>query len=89
MDLAWPVAVAGGRIHFLHAANGGAADLSHWLSGCRSAAKAHGVKTDTPVLVVHRFLNFKQADNAVFSILYCNTETFVFSQQIGGASHEL
>jgi GntR family transcriptional regulator len=43
---------------------------------------------DTPVLEVHRFLNFKQANNAVFSILYCNTETFVFSQQIGGASHD-
>jgi GntR family transcriptional regulator len=45
-------------------------------------------KTDKPVLVVHRFLNFKQADNAVFSILYCNTEPFVFSQQIGGARHD-
>jgi GntR family transcriptional regulator len=38
--------------------------------------------------VVHRFLNFKQAANAVFSILYCTTEPFVFSQQIGGASHD-
>jgi GntR family transcriptional regulator len=46
------------------------------------------VKANTPVLVVHRFLNFKQADNAIFSILYCNTETFVFSQQIGGVSHD-
>jgi GntR family transcriptional regulator len=50
-------------------------------------AKLMDVKIDTPVLVVHRFLNFKQAHNAVFSILYCNTEPFVFSQQIGGASH--
>ncbi len=46
------------------------------------------VNADTPVLVVHRFLNFKQADNAVFSILYCNTEPFVFSQQIGGLNHD-
>jgi GntR family transcriptional regulator len=46
------------------------------------------VKTRTPVLVVHRYLNFKQAQNAVFSILTCNTETFVFSQQIGGVSHD-
>ncbi len=45
------------------------------------------ITADTPVLVVQRFLNFKQAPNAVFSILYCNTEPFVFSQQIGGASH--
>jgi GntR family transcriptional regulator len=46
------------------------------------------VKTRTPVLVVQRFLNFKQAANAVFSILTCNTETFVFSQQLGGLIHD-
>jgi len=43
---------------------------------------------DSTVLEVHRYLNFKQADNAIFSILTCNTETFVFSQQIGGLSHD-
>ena len=42
----------------------------------------------TPVLEVHRFLNFKQADNAVFAKLFCNTQNFVFSQQIGGLSHD-
>ncbi|WP_319407971.1 GntR family transcriptional regulator [uncultured Desulfosarcina sp.] len=42
---------------------------------------------NSPVLKVHRYLNFKQADNAVFSKLFCNTDTFVFSQQIGGLSH--
>jgi GntR family transcriptional regulator len=46
------------------------------------------VTSDTPVLVVHRFLNFKQADNAVFSVLTCKTEPFVFSQQIGGLDHD-
>ena len=46
------------------------------------------VKANTPVLVAHRFLDFKQAHNAVFSILYCNTEPFVFSQQIGGLNHD-
>jgi len=51
-------------------------------------AKEMSLSTDQPVLVVHRYLHFKQADNAVFSILYCNTENFAFSQQIGGASHE-
>lgn len=58
--------------------------------GCVEAEKAAfmDINTDTPVLLVHRFLNFKQARDAVFSILYCNTERFVFSQQIGGASHD-
>ena len=42
----------------------------------------------SPVLEVHRFLNFKQADNAIFSILTCNTDQFVFSQQIGGLIHD-
>jgi GntR family transcriptional regulator len=46
------------------------------------------INIDTPVLEVHRFLNFEQADNAVFARLYCNTESFVFSQQIGGLSHD-
>jgi GntR family transcriptional regulator len=46
------------------------------------------MKADTPVLAVHRYLNFKQAKNAVFSILYCKTEPFVFSQQIGGLDHD-
>jgi GntR family transcriptional regulator len=46
------------------------------------------INADTPMLLVQRFLNFKQARNAVFSMLYCNTDTFVFSQQIGGASHD-
>jgi GntR family transcriptional regulator len=46
------------------------------------------ITADTPVLEVHRFLNFEQADSAVFARLYCNTESFVFSQQIGGLSHD-
>ncbi len=44
------------------------------------------VGTDTPLLVVNRFLHFNQAKNAVFSILTCNTENFVFAQQISGAA---
>ena len=58
-------------------------------------ARADGAKReameladDTPVLEVHRYLNFKQAVNAVYSVLICNTETFVFSQQIGGLIHD-
>jgi GntR family transcriptional regulator len=46
------------------------------------------VASEAQVLEVHRFLNFVQADGAVFAILYCNTESFVFSQQIGGLSHD-
>ncbi|WP_246804798.1 UTRA domain-containing protein [Desulfosarcina cetonica] len=51
-------------------------------------ARLMGVSKDTPILTAHRYLSFAQADNAVFSILYCNTQRFVFSQQIGGLSHE-
>jgi len=46
------------------------------------------IGTDTPVLEVQRFLNFEQADHAVFAVLYCKTEPFVFSQQIGGLNHD-
>lgn len=51
-------------------------------------AAVMNVSADTPVLEVHRFLNFEQADNAVFAVLYCKTEPFVFSQQIGGPNHD-
>jgi GntR family transcriptional regulator len=47
-----------------------------------------GVTAATAVLEVHRFLNFKPMDNAVFSVLFCLTENFVFSQQIGGRIHD-
>jgi GntR family transcriptional regulator len=57
-----------------------------YLEGQRAAAMDVGPRT--PVLIVHRYLNFKPADNAVFSILYCNTANFVFSQQIGGLNHD-
>ncbi len=57
-----------------------------YMESARAAAM--NVGTRTPVLTVHRYLNFKPADNAIFSILYCNTTTFVFSQQIGGLNHE-
>jgi len=40
----------------------------------------------TPVLVVKRFLDFPQADNAFFSELFCRTDQFVFSQTIGGTA---
>ena len=46
------------------------------------------VTEKTPVLLVKRFLHFPQAENVVFSELYCRTDRFVFSQTIGGMSNE-
>jgi len=42
---------------------------------------------DTPVLVVKRFLHFPQMPNGVFCQLWCRTDKFVFSQNIGGTDH--
>ncbi len=42
------------------------------------------VTPETPVLAVRRCLHFPQAQNGVFSELYCRTDQFVFSQNIGG-----
>jgi GntR family transcriptional regulator len=42
------------------------------------------VTPETPVLAVTRRLHFPQAPNGVFSELYCRTDQFVFSQNIGG-----
>ena len=45
------------------------------------------ITSSTPILEVKRFLHFPQADNAIFSELYCRTDQFVFSQTIGGTTH--
>jgi GntR family transcriptional regulator len=42
------------------------------------------VTPETPVLAVRRCLHFPQAQNGVFAELYCRTDHFVFSQNIGG-----
>jgi len=47
-------------------------------------ARTLGVSPTVPVLAVQRFLNFEQAENAVFAELHCRTDQFVFSQTIGG-----
>jgi GntR family transcriptional regulator len=44
------------------------------------------ISPSTPVLVVKRFLDFPQADNAFFSELFCRTDQFVFSQTLGGTA---
>lgn len=54
----------------------------------KAMQKTMELEADATVLEVHRFLNFKQADSAFFSILSCNTQLFVFSQQIGDLSHD-
>lgn len=55
-----------------------------YVSGMR--AQHLMVSPSTPILLVKRFLSFPQADNAVYSVLYCRTDQFVFSQIIGGLS---
>ena len=46
------------------------------------------VSSDTPILAVKRFLHFEQAENAIYSELFCRTDQFVFSQTIGGISDD-
>jgi GntR family transcriptional regulator len=51
-------------------------------------ARVLEVAPDIPILIVKRFLNFEQAQNAVYSELYCRTDQFVFSQTLGGITSE-
>ncbi len=46
------------------------------------------VEDNVPILQVDRFLDFPQTDNGFFSRLYCRTDRFVFSQNIGGFGYE-
>jgi len=50
--------------------------------------RAHhlGVTVDTPILLVKRYLDFSHANQAIYSELFCRTDRFVFSQNIGGYS---
>ncbi|MCB2169682.1 MAG: GntR family transcriptional regulator [Deltaproteobacteria bacterium] len=57
-----------------------------YLQGAR--ARDLGVSTATPILAVKRYLNFSQADNAIYAELFCRTDQFVFSQTIGGLADE-
>jgi len=51
-------------------------------------ARLLGVEKSVPILQVDRHLIFQQADNGFFSRLYCRTDRFVFSQNIGGSGHD-
>lgn len=51
-------------------------------------AKQLAVTPTTPILLVKRFLHFPQAENAIFSELYCRTDQFVFAQTIRGLNDD-
>jgi GntR family transcriptional regulator len=57
-----------------------------YVKGTKAADLA--VSPSTPVLLVKRFLNFSQAENAIYSELTCRTDQFVFSQTIGGMTDD-
>ena len=57
-----------------------------YVSGIK-AVKLHVTDT-TPLLVVKRYLNFNNGENAIYAVLYCKTDQFVFSQTLGGMMDE-
>lgn len=42
------------------------------------------ISTETPILLVKRYLDFEQGESAVYSELFCRTDRFIFSQVLGG-----
>jgi GntR family transcriptional regulator len=56
-------------------------DIGHPDSRC---GRYLNISSQTPVLVVKRFLHFPQMANGVFCRLWCRTDQFVFTQNIGG-----
>jgi GntR family transcriptional regulator len=57
-----------------------------YLAGTR--ARHLQVAPKTPILAVRRYLNFPQADAALYSELFCRTDRFVFAQSLGALHHE-
>jgi GntR family transcriptional regulator len=47
-----------------------------------------GISGKAPVLLVKRYLHFPRMENGIYSELYCLTDRFAFSQNIGGVSNE-
>lgn len=46
-----------------------------------------GLPRTTPILAVFRTLHFPEAPRAIFSTLFCRTDRFVFTQQLGALNH--
>jgi len=62
----------------------------HFQVGSLTLAQARilQLSQDQPILKVFRYLNFPGIQNGIFSILYCRTDRYVFSQTITGNSNE-
>lgn len=50
-------------------------------------AKLLDLPPDEPILAVKRHIHFKQRKNAIYSELFCRTDRFVFSQNLGGTTY--
>ncbi|MFH1153911.1 MAG: GntR family transcriptional regulator [Pseudomonadota bacterium] len=51
-------------------------------------ARILGLGDKDPILNVKRFIHFPQAENAIYSEFFCRTDRFVFSQTLGGSTHD-
>ena len=72
--------------YFLRPVSGRQTFRIGYAEGSKAADLA--VSLTMPILIVKRFLNFPQADSAIYSELYCRTDHFVFSQTIGGMTDD-
>ena len=71
---------------YLHPSGGRQNFRIGYLTGEKGRDLAVGPRT--PILLVNRTIHFGDAKNAVYSVLYCRTDRFVFSQTIGGLTHD-
>ena len=46
------------------------------------------IPVNEAILFVRRYLHFQEIKNAIYSELFCKTDTFVFTQNIGGFVYE-
>ena len=68
--------------YFLKPAGGRQSFTISYLDDSKAGLLA--VRPQTAVLLVRRCLHFPQVENGVFAQLWCRTDKFVFSQNIGG-----
>jgi GntR family transcriptional regulator len=68
--------------YFLKPVGGRQSFTISYLQGPK--ARFLNILPETPVLLVRRYLHFPRIENGVFAQVWCRTDQFVFSQNIGG-----
>ena len=73
--------------HYYLRPSGGKQDF-RIMTLSKEKAAVMKTSTDSPILLVNRYIHFPQKKDGIYSDLYCRTDQVVFSQTLGDMKHE-